>query len=62
MKMIFTNTEMNKTVKRITTQIFFNLSQRLDLIISNKYVALQNLFIYYIWENIRQNNSSNMEL
>ena len=32
-----------------------NLSQILDLENSNKHVALQNLSIYYIWKNIRQN-------
>ena len=31
-----------------------NLSQRLDLRSSKKYVALQNLSIYYTWENIRK--------
>ena len=31
-----------------------NLSQRLDLRSSKKYVALQNLSIYYTWKNIRK--------
>ena len=31
-----------------------NLSRKLDLKISNKHVAPQNLFIYYTWKNIRK--------
>ena len=33
---------------------FISLPQRLDLRSSNKHVALQNLSIYYILKNIRQ--------
>ena len=36
-----------------------NLLQRLDLKSLNKYVALQNLSIYYTWKNIRQQYKSN---
>ena len=36
-----------------------NLSQRLDLRVSNKHVALQNLSIYYMWKNIRKQYKSN---
>ena len=36
-----------------------NLSQRLDLRSSNKHVALQNLFIYYSWKDIRQQYKDN---
>ena len=43
------NSKMNKLDK-----IVLNLSQRLDLRSSNIYVALQNLPIYYTWENVRQ--------
>ena len=35
-----------------------SLSQRLDLS-SNKYVALQNLSIYYTWKNIRKQYKNN---
>ena len=31
-----------------------NLSQRSDLKSSNKHVVLQNLYIYYQWENMRK--------
>ena len=36
-----------------------NLSQRLDLRKSNKYVPLQNLSIYYTWKNIRKQYKNN---
>ena len=36
-----------------------NLTQRLDLRISNKHDAPQNLFIYYMWKNIRQKYKDN---
>ena len=36
-----------------------NLSQRLDLNSSNKYVALQNLTIYYTWKKIRKHYTNN---
>ena len=35
------------------------MSQRLDLRSSNKYVALQNLSIYYTWKNIRKQYKNN---
>ena len=37
---------------------FVNLSERLNLRISNKHVALQNLPIYYTWKNIRNNTKT----
>ena len=49
METIFMNTEMNKPHKFV-----LNLSQRLELRSSNKYVAPQNLSIYYMWKNIRK--------
>ena len=36
-----------------------NLSQRLDLKSSNEHVALENLSIYYTWENIRKQYKNN---
>ena len=41
------NSKMNEPHKLV-----LNLSQRLNLRRSNKHVALQNLFVYYIWKNI----------
>ena len=35
------------------------MSQRLDLRGSNKHVALQNVSIYYTWENIRKQYKNN---
>ena len=52
METIFMNTENSKTNK--AHKFVFNLSQRLDLRSSNKHVPLQNVTIYYTWENIRQ--------
>ena len=62
------NAENSKTSS--PHKFVLNLSQRLDLRSSNKYVTLQNLPVYYTWKNIRKqykNNklkksSSNMEL
>ena len=36
-----------------------NLSQRLDIKSLNKRISLQNLSIYYTWENIRQQYKNN---
>ena len=46
------NSENSETSE--SHKLVLNLSQRLDLRISNKHAALQNLPIYYIWESIRQ--------
>ena len=35
-------------------RLLFNLSDKIDLKRSNKYVALSNLIIYYIWKNIKK--------
>ena len=35
-----------------------NLSQKLDLESSNKYVALQNVSIYYTWKNVNKQNKN----
>ena len=45
METMFMNTENSKTNE--PHKFVLNLSQRLDLKSSNKYVALQNLSIYY---------------
>ena len=52
MEKIFMKTENSKTSE--THKFVLNLLQNLDLISSNKHVALQNLSIYYTWKNIRQ--------
>ena len=48
------NSKTNETHKFV-----LNLSQKLDLRSSNKNVPLQNLFIYYMWKNIRQQYKNN---
>ena len=52
MATIFLNTENTKTNE--SHKFVLNLSQSLDLKSSNKYVALQNLSIYYTWENMKK--------
>ena len=52
METIFANTENSETNE--PQKFVLNLAQRLDLRSLNKLVALQNLSIYYTWENIRQ--------
>ena len=52
MEKIFMKTESSKTSE--THKFVLNLLQNIDLISSNKHVALQNLSIYYTWKNIRQ--------
>ena len=36
-----------------------NVSQRLDIRGSSKYLTLQNLSIYYLWKNIRKHYKNN---
>ena len=52
MKTIFMNTEKSKTNK--PQKLVVNLSQRVNLLSSNKHVAFPNLSIYYTWKNIRK--------
>ena len=54
---IFMNTKNRKM--RELNKFALNLSQRLDLRCSNKYVTLQNLSIYYFWKPIRQQYKNN---
>ena len=51
------NTENSKTNEPHT--FVLDLSQRLDLRSSVKHVALQNLSIYYAWENERKQYKNN---
>ena len=51
------NTENSKTSS--PHKFVLNLSQRLDLRSSNKYVTLQNLSVYYTWKNIRKQYKNN---
>ena len=51
------NTENSNTNEKY--KIVLNLSQRLDIKSSNENVALQNLSIYYTWENVRKQYKNN---
>ena len=51
------NTENNRTNE--PHKFVRTLWQRLDLRISNKNVALQNLSFYYMWKNIRKQYKNN---
>ena len=57
MEAIFMTSESSK--KNESHKLVLNLSQKLDLKSSNKHVALQNLSIYYTWENIRKQYKNN---
>ena len=57
METIFMNTENSKMNE--PHKFVLNLSQRLDLRSSNKYVALQNFSIYYMWKNIKKQYKNN---
>ena len=57
MKAIFMNTEKCKIIQ--PHKFVLNLSQRLDFRSSNKHVGLQNLYVYYIWENVRKQYENN---
>ena len=52
METIFMNKENSETNE--PHKFLLNLSQSLNLRSSNKHVALQNLFFYYTWKNIRK--------
>ena len=57
MKTILMNTENSKTDE--PHKFVLNLSQRLDLRSSDKYVAYENLSIYSAWKNIRKQYQNN---
>ena len=51
------NTENSKPNE--THKLVLKLSQRLDLKLLDKHVALQNLSIYYAWKNISKQYKDN---
>ena len=57
METIFMNTENSKTNK--PHKLVLILSQRFGLKSSNKHVALQNLYFYYTWKNIKKQYKNN---
>ena len=52
------NTENSKTNE--PHEFVLNLSQRLDLRSLDKYATLENLSIYYLWENMRKQYKNNL--
>ena len=57
METIFINMESNKTNE--PHKFVLNLSERLDLRISNKFVAFQKLSVYWTWKNIKKQYRNN---
>ena len=55
METIFMNTENSKR----TTQFKINLTNKFNLKNPNKNMALANLSIYYMWNNIKSEYSNN---
>ena len=52
MDTIFMNSGISKTSD--THRLLLNLSDKINLNRSDKYVALLNLSIYYAWKNIKK--------
>ena len=52
MDTVFLNSENSKTSD--PHRLFFNLSDKINLERSDKYVVLSNFSIYYTWKNIKK--------
>ena len=57
MDTIFLNSENSKTSD--PHRLLLNLSHKINLKRSDKYVALSNLSIYYTWKNIKKSYKNN---
>ena len=57
MDTIFMNSEDSKTSD--PRRLLLNLSGKINLKRSDKYVALSNLSIYYTWENFKKSQKNN---
>ena len=57
MDTVFMNSENSQTSN--PHRLLLNLSDKIDLKISDKYVALSNLSIYYTWKNIKKSYKNN---
>ena len=57
MNTIFLNSENSKTSD--PHRLLINLSHKINLKKSDKYVALSNLSIYYIWKDIKKSYKNN---
>ena len=60
MEKIFMNKENRKTNE--LRRLVLNMSQRLDLKSSNKYVSPRNLSFYYKWKNISQEHKNKFKI
>ena len=57
MNTIFMNSESSKTAK--SHVLILKLTNKLDLRIGEKIIALSNLSIYYTWKNIKSSYNNN---
>ena len=57
MDTIFMNSENSKTSD--SHKLLFNLTDKIDLRRKDKYIALSNISIYYIWKNIKKSYKNN---
>ena len=57
MDTIFMNSENSKTFKQ--NDLVLKLTDKLDLRIDEKFIALSNLTIYYTWKNIKYSYNNN---
>ena len=57
MDTIFVNSENSKTSG--PHRLLLNLSDKLSLKRSDKYIAVSNLSIYYTWKNIKNSDKNN---
>ena len=57
MDTIFMNSENSKTSEPYILKL--KLTDKLDLRIGEKFIALSNLSIYYTWKNIRSSYNNN---
>ena len=51
------NSENSKTSD--SHKLLFNLTDKIDLRRKDKYIALSNISIYYIWKNIKKSYKNN---
>ena len=57
MNTTFINSKNSKTSD--PHRLLISLTDKIDLRIKDKYIALSNLSIYYIWKNIKSSYKSN---
>ena len=57
MNNLFMNSENGKSSD--PHRLLLNLTDKIDLRIKDKYIALSNLSIYYTWKNIKKSYKNN---